>query len=73
METLRIQIKKDGDGYLATIIGKPTIFAWGETKDSAKQGLYDVVTMQMDYYLEQVEEKRHVINTLFAKPHHYAI
>jgi hypothetical protein len=51
-------IEKDGEGYLAKIIWRDDIYAYGFTEEEAKKELLNVVEMLMDIHLEQVEKER---------------
>lgn len=68
---MTIVIKKDGDGYLASVRGQAHLFAWAETKKAAETELAAVAEMMMDYHLEQIEIERKVKATLTPskKPH----
>jgi predicted RNase H-like HicB family nuclease len=54
-----IAIKKDGDGYLAVVVGKEQyLYAFWYTEQEAESELYNVVDMTMDIHLEQLEGER---------------
>lgn len=51
-------IDKDGEGYLAKVIGRDDVYAYGLTEEEAKKELLSVVEMLMDIHLERVEKER---------------
>jgi len=61
---MKINIKKDGEGYLASVSGQPNLFAFGFSEQEAFVELQNVVEMMMDYHLEQVEVERKIRNQL---------
>lgn len=52
------RVKKDGDGYLAEIIGQNNLFAYGETQEEAKQELIHVVDMMIDLHKETLQKEQ---------------
>lgn len=63
---MKIRVRKDGNGYLADVIGQPQLFAWAPTKVKVRLELLNVVEMMLDYHLEQVEIERKVRSKLAA-------
>ncbi|MDQ7009972.1 MAG: hypothetical protein Q9M94_06805 [Candidatus Gracilibacteria bacterium] len=57
---MKIIIKKDGEGFLAEVEKQENIFAYGNTKEEAKNELLGVVEMMMDYHLELIEKERQI-------------
>ena len=66
---MKIEVKQDGDGYLAKVRGQTNLFAFGYSEEEALKELANVVDMIMDYHLEQVEMERKVRNQLQAVAH----
>jgi predicted RNase H-like HicB family nuclease len=66
-------IEKDGDGYLAKVIGHQNLFAFAYSKEEAIIELKNVVEMVMDYHLEQVNDERIIRNELTHAVKEYAI
>ncbi len=63
---MKIRVRKDGNGFLADVIGQPQLLAWAPTKVKARLELPGVVEMMLDYHLEQVEIERKVRSKLGA-------
>jgi hypothetical protein len=63
---MKIRVRKDGNGFLADVIGQPQLFAWAPTKVKARLELLCVVEMMLDYHLEQVEIERKIRSKLAA-------
>jgi len=63
---MKIDVVKDGEGFLARVIGQDNIFAYGTSELDAKKELVWVVEMMMDYHLEQVENERQIKNAIIA-------
>jgi hypothetical protein len=55
------RIKKDGDGFLAEIIGQNNLFAYGETEEEAKQELIYVVDMMIDFHQETLSKEKNIV------------
>ena len=66
---MKIEVKQDGDGYLAKVGGRKNLFAFGYSEKEALMELGNVVEMMMDYHLEQVEVERKVRNQLQKVAH----
>ncbi len=66
---MKIEVKQDGDGYLAKVRGRKNLFAFGYSEKEALQELGNVVDMMMDYHLEQVEMERKIRNQLQKVAH----
>ncbi|MEA2067934.1 MAG: hypothetical protein U9P12_01925 [Verrucomicrobiota bacterium] len=66
---MKIEVKQDGDGYLAKVRGRKNLFAFGYSEKEALKELGNVVDMMMDYHLEQVETERKVRNQLQKVAH----
>jgi predicted RNase H-like HicB family nuclease len=66
---MKIDVKPDGDGYLAKVRGRKNLFAFGYSVDEALRELENVVNMMMDYHLELVETERKVRNKLQKELH----
>ncbi|NLX26792.1 MAG: hypothetical protein GXY61_12695 [Lentisphaerae bacterium] len=66
---MQIEVKKDGDGYLAKVKGRENLYAFGASEEEALNELGNVVEMMMDYHLEQVEVERKVRNQLQKAAH----
>jgi hypothetical protein len=66
---MKIEVKQDGDGYLAKVGGRTNLFAFGCSEKEALTELGNVVEMMMDYHLEQVEVERKVRNQLQKVAH----
>ena len=71
--TMKILVKKDGEGYLARVQGSSNLFAYGPTRDQALEELSSVVDMTMDYHLEQVDVERQALRELLNTRHAYAL
>ena len=68
---MKISVKKDGDGYLAVVLGTPHgLFTWGHTKEEALQELHGVLEVMMDISIEQLEEQRKLKNNLQKRLSH---
>ena len=50
---MKINVVKDGDGYLAKVEGHENLFAFAYSEKDALIELKNVVEMIMDYHLEQ--------------------
>ena len=70
---MKIIIKKDWEWFLAEVEGQDNIFAYWNTKESAKKELLWVVEMMMDYHLEQVNDERIIRNELIHAVEEYAV
>lgn len=71
---LQVLVKKDWDGYLAQVKWHENLFAFGYTKQEAKNELLNVVEMMLDYNLELVEQQRTLKNKLLLeRTAHYAL
>lgn len=66
---MKIEVKQDGDGYLAKVRGRKNLFAYGLSEKEALRELSNVVEMIMDYHLEQIEVERKVRNQLQEVAH----
>lgn len=66
-------IKKDGEGYLAKVVGQQHLFAFGYSEKEAVEELKNVVEMVMDYHMEQVNNERMIRNALITETEKYAI
>ncbi len=55
---MKIEIKKDGEGYLAKIKGQDNLFAFAYSKQEVISELKNVVEMIMDFHLEQLNMER---------------
>ena len=55
---MKIEIKKDGEGYLAKIKGQDNLFAFAYSKQEVISELKNVVEMIMDFHLEQLNIER---------------
>ena len=66
---MKIDVKPDGEGYLAKVRGRKNLFAFGHSEQEALNELAHVVDMVMDYHLEQLETERKVRNQLQTLPH----
>jgi len=64
---MKIEIKKDGDGYLARVKGQDNLFAFAYSEKDAIVELKNVVDMVMDFHLEQINIERLVKNELANK------
>ncbi len=71
--TMKILVKKDGEGYLARVQGSANLFAYGLTRDQALEELSGVVDMTMDYHLEQVDVERQALRELLNTRLAYAL
>ena len=63
---MEIEVKKDGDGFLARVREQDNLFAFAYTKDEAISELKSVVEMIMDFHLEQINIERLVKQQLEA-------
>ena len=63
---MEIEVKKDGDGFLARVREQDNLFAFAYTKDEAISELKNVVEMIMDFHLEQINIERLVKQQLEA-------
>jgi len=66
---MKIEVKPDGDGFLAKVRGRKNLFAFGYSEEEAPKELGNVVDMVMDFHLEQVETERKVRNQLQQVAH----
>ena len=66
---MKIEVKQDGDAFLAKVRGRKNLFAFGYSEEEALRELGNVVDMVMDYHLEQVETERKVRNQLQKVAH----
>ena len=71
--SMKILVKKDGEGYLARVQGSTNLFAYGLTKNQALEELSGVVDMTMDYHLEQVNVERQALRELLNTRLAYAL
>jgi hypothetical protein len=55
---MEIEIKKDGEGYLAKIKGQDNLFAFAYSRQEVISELKNVVEMIMDFHLEQLNIER---------------
>ena len=55
---MNIEIKKDGDGFIAQVEGQENLFAYAFTEKDAIIELKNVVEMIMDFHLEQINIER---------------
>ena len=66
---MKIEVKADGEGFLAKVRGRQNLFAFGYSEEEALQELGNVVDMVMDYHLEQLETERKVRTQLRKMAH----
>lgn len=64
---MKIEINKDGEGYLAKVQGHDNLFAFAYSEKDAIKELINVVDMMMDFHLEQINIERLVRNELTKK------
>ena len=50
-----IEVKKDGEGFLAKICGRDNLYAFGFTKKEALKELGNVLKMITDYKLDHIK------------------
>ncbi|MBS1256377.1 MAG: hypothetical protein MAG581_02199 [Deltaproteobacteria bacterium] len=55
---MKIQINKDGEGFLAKVEGQDNLFAFAYSKQEAISELKNVIDMIMDFHLEQLNIER---------------
>ena len=55
---MEIEIKKDGEGYLAKVKGQDNLFAFAYSRQEAILELKNVVEMIIDFHLEQLNVER---------------
>lgn len=55
----KINLKPDGDGFLAEVIGVSGLYAFGLTKQEALSELKGVINAFIDIQLENIEVERH--------------
>ena len=58
-------VEKDGDWFLAKVIGRDDIYAFWYSEFEAKTELLKVIEMVMDIHLEQVESERKLKKEIF--------
>lgn len=58
-----INVHPDGEGYIAEVEGYPYMYAFGYSEEEARRELYDVLSMLKDYYSEQANLARSIIET----------
>jgi predicted RNase H-like HicB family nuclease len=58
-----INIYADGDGYIAEVEWYPYMYAFGYSEEEARKELYEVLSMLKDYYNEQANLARSIIET----------
>ena len=66
---MKIEVKPDGDGFLAKVRGRKNLFAFGYSEEETLKELGNVVDMVMDFHLEQVETERKVRSQLQQMAH----
>ncbi len=64
---MKIEIIKDGEGFLAQVKGQENLFAFAYSEKDAILELKNVVDMIMDFHLEQINIERLVKNELANK------
>lgn len=70
---MNISVKKDGEGYLAEVIGKENCYAFGYTEQEALAELQKVIEMFQDYYQEELKQQKVISQLLFLKQQEYAL
>ncbi len=70
---MKIIVKKDWDWFIAEVIWKPNVYAFGYTEQESIQELNNVVDMMLDYYNEEMNTQKIIKNLLSEKHYSYAI
>lgn len=70
---MNITIEKDGDWYLAKVVGKDNYFAFWNTQREALIELKNVIEMIRDFYEEQIAEQKQIESLLLVKEKEYAL
>jgi predicted RNase H-like HicB family nuclease len=69
----KIIIEKDNPGFLVKVKAKDGIIAWGETKEEALKEMEYVLDALIDLKLEEIENERHLRDSIKSKIRSYAI
>ncbi|MEX0596945.1 MAG: hypothetical protein WD512_10640 [Candidatus Paceibacterota bacterium] len=72
-QTLTIMVKKDGEGFLAEVIGKPHIYAFAYTENDAIHELKGVIDMMVDHYSQELVIQKKLQKDLLDKKFDYAL
>ncbi len=70
---MQIVVKKDGDWYLAEVVGKDNYYAFWYTEQEALSELKKVLEMFQDYYQEEVKQQQVISQLLLLKQQQYAV
>lgn len=68
-----IVIKKDWEGFLASVVGYDNLYARWVSEKQAESELMNVIDMMMDFYMERAEQQRSIRNFLLSRWVHYAV
>ena len=66
-------IEKDGEGYLASVEGHDSLFAFAYSEREAILELRNVVEMILDFHIEQVNDERLIRNEIVSVIESYAV
>jgi len=70
---MEIIIRKDGEWYIAEVKSKPSIYAFGYSKEDALNELKNVVDMMVDFYSQEMSFQKKIKKFLINKSYTYAV
>ncbi len=70
---MEIIIRKDGEWYIAEVKSKPSIYAFGYSKEEALSELKNVVDMMVDFYSQEMSFQKKIKKFLINKSYTYAV
>jgi len=68
-----IVIKRDGEGYIAEIKWKKSLYAYWYSEEEAVNELKNVVDMMVEYYSEEISLQKKIQKHLLNKQIKYAV
>lgn len=70
---MEILVQKDGDGYLAEVVGKENCYAFWYSEQEALSELKKVVEMLQEYYQDELKQQQMISQLLLLKQQEYAL
>jgi len=72
-QTLKVMVKKDGEGFLAEVVGKSHLYAFAYTEKDAIDELKGVIDMMVDHYSQELVMQKKLQKDLLDKKFDHAL